>query len=103
MNEERANLGCVSLRIQQRVFPGRPVVAAIERLAFAPATAPDDLPLRPSACARLAVGFLGDRLRHDVRAIGNQLAVHAKNGLQRALNLCRSVILGLQSARGSLD
>ena len=42
MNEKSANLGGVMLRIEQRGFAARPLIAAVESLSFAPAAAPYD-------------------------------------------------------------
>ena len=85
MNKEGADLRGLPLRIKQRIFPGRPAVAAKECLAFAPATTANDYRFRP--------GF-----HNEVRSIRDQLAIHAIDRLQRAFDLSGSVIRRLQSA-----
>ena len=103
MDEERANLRGVHLRVELGIFPARPPITAIERFAFAPSAATHDgrLPLRPGA--RGALRFIGFRFSHNISAIGDQLAIQPKHGLQCALDLRRRVVLGLQSAHGRFN
>src|SRR5437763_280599 len=78
------------------------MVASVKRFAFAPAAAADDRPTR-FRDGRLRIRLSVRSFRDDISAVGNQLAVHAKNGLQRTFNLRGSVVFGLQTAHGSLD
>src|SRR6266436_5583786 len=94
MDKKRANLRCITKRIQQFVFSLCPSVAAIERLAFAPPAATDD---NAFAFCSLRLHFAGFGFSHKIRSIGNQLAVHPVDRLQRALQLRRRVVLRLQS------
>src|SRR5262249_6964565 len=94
MNEERANLRRVALRIQQLILAAGPMIAAVERLALAPAAAANDDALR--AWTRLGLG-------NNIGTVGNELAVHAQNRFQRAFDLRRSVVLRLQAADGSFN
>src|SRR5215472_7513015 len=79
------------------------MVAAVERFAFAPSTATDNSP-RSARVRVLRVSLrAGLSFRNDVCAVGDELAIHAKYGLQRSFDLSRSVVLPLQAAHGSFD
>src|SRR5205823_13866158 len=89
--------------IQQGILAAGPMVAAKESLAPAPASAADNHPV--SRRLRLpCVALRGAcRFRHKIGAVGDELAVDAKNGLQRAFDLRESVVFGLQAASGGFD
>src|SRR5258706_6781040 len=103
MDEKSANLCRIAKRVQQRILASRPMIAAVESLAFTPAAASDNNPFGWGVlCSRaLDSGRLG--LRYDIRPVGDELAIDAKNGFERALDLCRRVVLRLQSADGRFD
>src|SRR5258706_7343846 len=100
MDERSAILGDMATRVQERILATRPMIAPVERLAFARAAASDNNPFGWGVlCSRaLDSGRLG--LRYDIRSVGDELAIDAKNGFERALDLCRRVVLRLQSADG---
>src|SRR5437660_2407269 len=79
------------------------MVAPVERLALAPAAASDDhqFGLRALCPSEVDSGRLG--LRHNIRSIGDELAINAKNSLKRAFDLGGGVVMRLQSANGSVD
>src|SRR5712664_2802250 len=103
MDEKSANLCRIAKRVQQRILASCPMIAPVESLAFAPAAASDNNPFGWGVlCSRaLDSGRLG--LRYDIRPVGDELAIDAKNGFERALDLCRRVVLRLQSADGRFD
>ena len=74
-----------------------PAVAAIKRLALAPAATRDDDRLL------LYVRYRGDGFNQEISAVANELAVNAEDGAERAVDLLRSVILGLQTPHGRID
>src|SRR5258705_3503578 len=103
MDEKSANLCRIAKRVQQRILASRPMIAPVEIRACAPAAASDNNPFGWGVlCSRaLDSGRLG--LRYDIRPVGDELAIDAKNGFERALDLCRRVVLRLQSADGRFD
>src|SRR6266850_7097738 len=103
MDEKRANLCGIVKRIEKLVFSARPAIAAIERLTFAPAAATDDE--TRGSVIRWFIALTSARccLRDEIGSVGNQLAIHPKNGLERTLDLRRRVILRLQAAYGRID
>src|SRR4029077_20241359 len=70
MNEERSNFCRIHPRIEQLVLTPRPMIAAVERLALAPAA---------TSSNRGAVNLL--RLGNEIRAVGDQLAVDSQTPL----------------------
>src|SRR5262245_7423793 len=103
MNEERANLGSIALRVQQGILAAGPMIAAEESFALAPAAAANDDPFRARTC-RIVLVFHGPkRLSNNIRAIDNELAVHTEDGFQCAFDLRRSVVLRLQAADRSFN
>jgi hypothetical protein len=88
MNEEGADLGGIVSRVQQGVFAGGELVAAVESPSFAPAARGDDF-----GAAAEAQDF-----RHEIGPIQDQLAVDAVYGLQRAFDLSGRIVLRLQAA-----
>ena len=89
MSEECANARRVACRIEQRVLAGMVEMACtVKSAAFAPSAA---------ACK------LSANLSGILRAVINQLHVHAKDGLHRSLNLFRRIPPRLQLAHRALD
>src|SRR5207245_8255057 len=83
--KECANLCRVAKWVQQRILACGPAVTPIERLALAPAAATDNHQSRwPVRCAS-AIAWAGFGLRKDICAIGDELAINAKNGAEGAL------------------
>src|SRR5712664_1655969 len=103
MNEESANLCRIAKRVQQRIFVSRPMVAPIERLALAPAAASDDHQSGWRVPCSRGFGSIRVGFRHDVRSVGDELAIDAKNGFERAFDLIWGVVLRLQCAHGCVD
>src|SRR5712692_635328 len=103
MDEESANLCRIAKGVQQRIFAPRPMIAPVKRLALAPATATDDHQFVSRVLYFSALGKDRFGFRHDIRSVGDELTIDAENGFERAFNLRRSVLLGLQSAHGRLD
>ena len=103
MDEESANLCRIAKRVQQRILASRPMVAPVERLALAPAAATDDhqFGLRMLCSGALDSGRPG--LRHEIRSVGDELAIDTENGLERAFDLRRRIVLRLQPARRRVD
>src|SRR4030088_2400491 len=79
------------------------MIAPVKRLALAPAAAADDhqAGLRVVCCAALDGVRLG--LRHNIRSVGDELAIDAKNGFERAFDLRLGIVLRLQSTHGCVD
>src|SRR5882762_7266002 len=46
---------------------------------------------------------MGTMLRNEIGAIGDEVRVHAEDGLQRAFSLRGGVVIGLEAADGSVD
>src|ERR1700744_1111714 len=89
MREKCANTRWVASGVEQNIVPRVIVVAgAIKRAAFAPA----------AASANLAAN-----LGNIVRAVVNELHVHAKNRMNGCLNLFSRIPACLQLAHGSFD
>src|SRR6266403_6326262 len=103
VNEERANLCRVAKWVQQRILAPRPMVTPIKRLALAPTAATDNHQSGWPVHRTNAIAWAAFVLRHDTSALGDELAIDAKNGFERALDLRGRVILRLQSAHGCLD
>src|SRR2546425_10032769 len=84
MDEKRANPRGIAKRVQKRILAPGPVVTPVKRLALAPAAATDDCPsgLRVFSASAFECARLG--LCHDVRSVSDELAINAKNGLERA-------------------
>ena len=89
MYEEGAYLGRIVVRIEKSIFAAGAVVASVQRLALAPASATcyDLVPVHP--------GF-----RHKIRAILDQLCIHSKDQLQSLLSLIRRIVRRLQAQDG---
>src|SRR5260370_42564247 len=79
------------------------MVAAVERLALAQAAASDDHQSGWHVLCSRGSGGISVGLRHDVRSVGDKLAIDAKNGFERAFDLIWGVVLRLQSAHGCVD
>src|SRR5260370_33079279 len=103
MNEKSANLCRIAKRVQERILATRPMIAPVERLAFAPAAASDNNPFGWGVLCSRALDSDRLGLRHDIRSVGDELAIDAKNGFERAVDLCWGVVLRLQSADGRVD
>ena len=85
MDEERANAGGLHARIQSWILRAFHLVATIERAAITPAT----------YCHGLT------RIDDDiVRAVGDELRIHAEHRGDRRLDLCRRVELHAEAANG---
>src|SRR5579862_5376585 len=94
MHEESSNLRRITRRIEQGILASRKLITAIESFSFAPSPAAGQILL-----FRDGVAGLG----HEVCSICNELAIDSINGLQRAFNLRRRVIAGLQAAYRRFD
>ena len=81
MHEKGAYLRRIVVRIEQSIFAAGAMVASIERLALAPASASGN------DTAVIDLGF-----RYEVGAVRNQLGIHAKNALERLLQLLRRIV-----------
>src|SRR6267142_5416321 len=103
MDEERANLRGIVKGIEKLVFSARPAVTAIQSLALAPAAATDNQTRGSVILWFMALTSARYCLRDEVRPVGNQLAIHSKNGLERTFNLRRRIIVRLQAAYGRSD
>src|SRR5712664_2667562 len=79
------------------------MVAAVERLALAPAAASDDHQSGWRVLCSRGLGSIRVGLRNNICSVGDQLAIDAKNGFERAFDLTRGVVLRLQSAHGCVD
>ena len=103
MDEKRANLRGIAKRVQKRILAPGPVVTPVKRLALAPAAATDDCPsgLRVFSASAFECARLG--LCHDVRSVSDELAINAKNGLERAFDLLLCVVLRLQPTHRRFD
>jgi len=86
-------LGVLALRIKQCIFATGAVVAAIECLTLAPSPAGDDF--------GLVLRFRNSC--HQVRSVGDQLAIDAIDRLQRAFNLGWRVVFRLEAAHRGFD
>jgi hypothetical protein len=89
MHEESAYLGRIVLGIKQSIFAAGAVVASIERLAPAPA----------SAASHDLVGVCPG-FGYKISAILNQLGIHTKNQLQSLFSLLRRILACLQTQDG---
>jgi hypothetical protein len=89
MDEEGAYLGRIVVRFEKSIFAAGTVVASVQCLALAPASATgyDLVPVHP--------GF-----RHKIRAILDQLCIHSKDQLQSLLSLIRRIVRRLQAQDG---
>src|SRR6266478_7147323 len=76
------------------------MIASIKRLALAPAAAANDDAFEWRALWSVAADRVGLRLSDNIRTISDELAIDAKNGFERAFDLCRRVVMGLQSPHG---
>ena len=85
VDEESADPGGVPRRVEQLRSPPGLRVAPEERRVAAPAAAPDDS----------AVG-----LRHEIRAVGDELAVHPEGAAERGLDLVGGVVAPREPAGG---
>jgi len=101
--KEGTNLCGIAKRVQQRILAPRPVVAAIKRLALAPAAATNDHQTSWRVRRAGAIAWARFGLRHDIRSVSDELAIDAKNGFERAFDLRGRVILRLQSTHGRFD
>src|ERR1700731_941825 len=95
MNKERANFCGVFCRIKQVVAALSPAAPAIQCFAFPPPAARND----DWALARIQ----GDCLNQQIRLVGDELTIYAEYRSERAVNLRRRVIVGLQPAHGRID
>ncbi len=95
MDEKSANLCRIAMRVQQRILASGPMVAAVERLALAPATTTNDLRPGFRVPCSTALRKIGAGFRNDIRSVGDELAINAKYGFERALDLRRRVVLRL--------
>src|SRR6266581_32626 len=103
MDEESANFCRIAKGIQQSILASRPVIAAVKGLALAPAAATNDHACGLRVFCASAFECAGLGLRHNVRSVGDELAIDAKDGFERAFHLRWSVVLRLQSAHGRFD
>src|SRR5437667_2266851 len=103
MNKKRTTLCRIVMRVQKSIFASCPVIAAVERLALAPAAATDDHQsgLRVHSFGTMRCASLS--LRHEIRSVGDKLAIDAKNRFERTFDLRLRVVLSLQSAHGRFD
>src|SRR5260370_32855624 len=76
------------------------MIAPVERLALAPAAATEDHAFELRFLCFRALDRVRLGLRHDIRSIGDELAIDTKNGLERAFALRRCIVLRLQSPHG---
>jgi len=84
MNKECPYPRGIPRRIELRVRFRTSLVNAVERAAFAPSPAPNDLPIL---------------FNYIIGAIADQLVVDAKNRSQRSLDLWRRIMLCLKDSR----
>src|SRR5216683_6825728 len=103
MDEESANFCRIVKRIQQRILATSPVIAAVKGLALAPTAATNDHACGSRVFCASAFECAGLGLRHDICSVGDELAIDAKDGFERAFHLRLGVVLGLQSAHGRFD
>ena len=103
MDKKRTNLCRIVMRVQKSIFASCPVIAAVERLALAPAAATDDHQsgLRVHSFGTMRCASLS--LRHEIRSVGDKLAIDAKNRFERTFDLRLRVVLSLQFAHGRFD
>ena len=78
MNKKCADARWFLGGIELGIVTARLMIASKKRFAFTPAAAAD----------QFAVGF-----DNEVRRIANQLSIYAKDGAERALNLCDGIII----------
>ncbi len=91
-------------RLKQRSLAANPLVAAEESFPSAPAAAACDERRRTNWMrGRVARDHTRFGLRHEIRSIRDELRIHAINACQRAFNLGRRVVSGLQSANRGID
>jgi hypothetical protein len=81
VHKESPNPAGLNLRIKQWVFFFFALVAAVQGVSFAPASAPH----------HMAVYF-----RYVVSLVRNQLSIYAKHVLERAIDLLRRVVADTQ-------
>src|SRR5258705_14005507 len=103
MNEERANLRGIPQGVQRQILASGPLVAPVECLALAPAAASDDHRARSRVLFSNTSDTFSRGFRHDVCPVGDELAIHAKNSFERALDLGGGVILRLQATHRRID
>src|SRR5439155_18836750 len=103
MDKKRPNLCRIVMRVRKSIFASCPVIAAVERLALAPAAATDD---HQSGLRVYCFGTMrcaSFNLRHKIRSVGDKLAIDAKNRFEGTFDLRLRVVLSLQSADGRFD
>ena len=89
MDEEGAYLGRIVVRIEKSIFAAGAVVASIQRLALAPASA-----------AGYSLVPVHRGFRHKIRAILDQLCIHSEHQLQSLLSLLPRIVCCLQPQNG---
>ena len=88
MNEESPDSSGFPDRIEWSILSGSRAVAAENGATPTPAAAADKV-----------AGLLDD----EVSAVADKLAVHAEDGAQRCLDLCRRIGRSLQNTNGKRD
>jgi hypothetical protein len=84
MHKKCANAGRITLRVKLAVFLGPPVVPSEERIALAPASTTDDLPVT---------------LDHNIRAISDELSIYSEHRARSCLYLYRRIVSSLEGSR----
>src|SRR5258708_10629205 len=79
------------------------MVVPMEGLGVGQAAASDDHQYGWRVLCSRGLGSIRVDLRHDVRSVGDELAIDAKDGFERAFDLIWGVVLRLQSAHGCVD
>ena len=90
MDEEGADFGSVGCWVEQFGFTVGAIVCAEEGFAFGPSAV---------ACQALPVEGFGDK----ISTICDELRVDAQDGVQRAFDLCRRVVVCLQATHRSFN